>query len=112
VVAEKRRINMDNIRLIITRYDDNSIMCEAVRGIEHFGFGTFLCNIKPEEIKCDAFSKSALLMAIEKDGLNGMEIWVDNRIAWSAPNHKIIMPLCEISKQQGSNVWLEQLKSE
>lgn len=98
------------IRLKISKHDDESIKLQALEGIDHFGFGTFLCNIKPEEIECDDFSKNALLNATEQQGLNGLEIWPDNRIAWGSPDESIIMPICEISKQDGSDKWLKELK--
>lgn len=97
------------IRLKIKKHNKDCIELEAVKGINHFGFGTFLCNLKPTEIECDKFSKSVLLNAKAKMGLNGLEIWADNRIAWGDPSHKIIMPISEISKMKGADKWLAQI---
>lgn len=98
------------IRLKIRRRDDVHIELEALEGIDHFGFGTFLCNLKPEEVECDEFSKHVLMEATEKTGLNGMEIWADNRVAWGDSSHGIIMPIAEISKMAGANSWLEKIE--
>lgn len=97
------------IRLRIKQHDENHIVLEALEGIDHFGFGTFLCDINPDQIECDAFSKNALLRATEKRGLNGMEIWQDNRIAWGDPSHEIVMPIKEISKMKGAERWLSKI---
>ncbi len=75
-------------RLKVTRHDDNHILCKALKGIDHFGFGTFLCELKPEEIEADEFSKQALMSADNKSGLNGLEMWPDNRLAWGDPTHE------------------------
>lgn len=96
------------IRLKIRKHDDDHIALEALSGIDHFGFGTFLCKIKPDEIDCDEFSKAALCDASDRDGLQGLEIWPDNRIAWGDPNHTIIMPIKEINNQGAA--WLKDLQ--
>lgn len=98
------------IRLKIRKYDDNHIDLQALSGIDHFGFGTFLCKLKPGEIDSDKFSKNAMINAKEQTGLNGMEIWSDNRIAWGNPDHHIIMPISEISCQQGAD-WIKKIKA-
>ena len=100
------------IRLKIKKHDDKHIKLEALSGIEHHGFGTFLSNLKPEEIECDEFSKRAMMKATEKRGLNGMEIWDENRIAWGSPSKAIIMPTKEISKESGATDWLSQITTE
>lgn len=97
------------IRLKIIKHDNNSIELEALEGIDHFGFGTFLCDLQPDEIECDGFSHRALLNASPKNGLNGMEIWPDNRIAWGSPEHKLVMPIKEISNLN-ANDWLHQIQ--
>ncbi|HDY87300.1 MAG TPA: hypothetical protein ENH82_04185 [bacterium] len=96
------------VRLRIRKHNDENIVLEALEGIDHFGFGTFLCNIKPNEIDCDEFSKQVMLLAKEQIGLNGLEIWNDNRIAWGDPSHKIIMPISEISRDSGC-AWLNEI---
>ena len=107
-----RRVGLDEIvRLVIRKHGDDSILCKALKGIDHFGFGTFLCNLQPNEIKADKFSKEALLSAREQSGLNGMEIWPDNRIAWGDPRHEIIIPLSEISKAKGAEKWLRLIEA-
>ncbi len=98
-------------RLRIKKHNNKSIKLEVLEGADHFGFGTFLCDIDPEEIECDKFSKEAMLNAVEREGLNGLEIWKDNRIAWGDPSHKIIMPIDEISKAEGSDTWLKKIKA-
>lgn len=95
------------IRLKIRKHDNEHIHLTALSGIDHFGFGTFLCDIKPKEIECDAFSKKVLVNAPYRDGLQGLEIWPDNRIAWGDPSHEIVMPIDSISNQEAK--WLEQL---
>ena len=100
------------IRLKIKKHDDKHISLEALSGIEHHGFGTFLSNLKPEEIECDEFSKRTIREATEKRGLNGMEIWDENRIAWGSLAGAIIMPTKEISKEPGADKWLSQITTE
>jgi len=98
-----------SIRLRITKHDDEHIRLEAIQGINHFGFGTFLLNLQPEEIESDNFSKNALLEAHEQSGLNGLEIWEDNRLAWGDASESIIMPTKEISKQKGADNWISNI---
>jgi len=98
-------------RLKIRKEDEEHIKLEAIDGIDHFGFGTFLCELQPKEIDCDQFSKDSLINAVEKHGLNGLEIWQDNRIAWGSPSETIIVPVSEISKASGSN-WLEKIQTQ
>ena len=95
------------IRLKAKKHDDTHISLEAIEGIEHFGFGTFLCDLQPDQIECDQFSKDALTNAPYRHGLQGLEIWPDNRIAWGDPNHQIIMPLEDISNQGAD--WLTKI---
>ena len=97
------------IRLKISKQDETSILLEAIEGIDHFGFGTFLCNIKEDEIECDKFSKEVLVQSSEKSGLNGLEIWEDNRIAWGSPSESIIMPISEISNMTKKDSWLSRI---
>lgn len=98
------------IRLKIQRHDEEHIELVGLHGLERHGFGTFLNNLKPEEIECDKFSKRTMLKAKEKGGLNGCEIWADNRIAWGDPASSIIMPIDEISKMDGADSWLSEIK--
>jgi|13_taG_2_1085334.scaffolds.fasta_scaffold14100_5 hypothetical protein len=99
------------IRLKISKHDTQNILLEALNGIDNFGFGTFLCDLKADEIECDKFSKEAILNAKEKSGLNGMEIWEDNRIAWGSPSPKIIMPISEISNMCETDGWLTEINA-
>lgn len=98
------------IRLKISKHDNDHILLEALEGIDHFGFGTFLLNIQPNEIEVDEFSIQAILNSRYKKGLQGLEIWEDNRIAWGHPDHKIIMPINEISKDKEADIWLKKIK--
>lgn len=98
------------MRLKIRKHDDDSVKLDALEGIDHFGFGTFLLDIKPEEIDADQFSKDALLAGRPKSGLNGLEIWADSRIAWGDPSHSIIMPISEFSIHDGASKWLEEIE--
>ena len=97
------------IRLRIKQHGDSHVCCEAVDGITHYGFGTFLENIQAHQIECDAFSKNALLTASFLRDLAGLEIWRDNRIAWGSPALSILMPIDCISKQDGADEWIEQI---
>ena len=99
-----------NIRLKITKHDENHILLQARGQIDHFGFGTFLCDLKPSQIDADAFSKKALLSAKYQEGLSGLELWSDNRVAWGNPSESIVMPLREISKHEGADEWLKDIK--
>lgn len=95
------------IRLKIRKYDDEHIKLTALEGIDHFGFGTFLCEIQPNEIDCDEFSKKVLVDSPYRHGLQGLEIWPDNRIAWGDPSHTIVMPIESISNQEA--LWLQEI---
>jgi len=95
------------IRLKIRKHDNENIILTALEGIDHFGFGTFLCEIQPDEIDCDEFSKQALIDSPYRHGLQGLEIWPDNRIARGSPEHEIIMPLEDISNQEAN--WLQEI---
>jgi len=95
------------LRLKVKKHDDEHISLEALADIDHFGFGTFLCELQPDQIECDQFSKDAMMSAPYRDGLQGLEIWPDNRLAWGDPNHQIIMPLEEISNQGAD--WLTKI---
>ena len=97
------------IRLRVKKHDDEHIKLEAIGKIDHFGFGTFLCDLKPEEVECDEFSKQALLNGKEKSGLNGLEIWADNRLAWGDLSETIIMPISEISNMKDADKWLLEI---
>ncbi len=97
-------------RLKISRVDDDSIQLEAIAEYIHHGFGTFLTELKPEEIECDSFSKNALLNAKYQNGLNALELWGDNRIAWGTTNLAVIVDLKTISKEIGANAWLKLIK--
>lgn len=95
------------IRLKAARIDDGHIVLMALEGVDHFGFGTFLCDLKPEEVEADEFALDALTSASGKSGLNGVEIWSDNRIAWGDPGETIIMPVSEISNMGAK--WLKDV---
>ena len=99
------------VRLRISQFDDETIQLEALAGIKHFGFGTFLCDLQPEEIECDTFSKQVLLKAKYQHGLQGLEIWPDNRIAWGDLSHTVLMPIEYISKADGSD-WVEKIAAQ
>lgn len=97
------------IRLKIQKHDENHIELSALNRIEHHGFGTFLIDLKPEEVECDEFSKQALLAATEKGGLNGMEIFDNNILSWGSPEEDIIMPISEISNACNKDGWLSKI---
>jgi hypothetical protein len=98
------------IRLKISKIDDSTIQLEAVAEYVHHGFGTFLMDIQPEEIECDAFSKEVLLAAKWQRGVYSLEIWELNRLAWGSTTLTVVVPLQEISKEVGADVWLELIQ--
>ncbi len=85
-----------------------SLLALSKKRFNHYGFGTFLCNAKPDEIDITQEALDALLNCPEKSGLQGLELWADNRLAWGSLSPEFVVPLDSINRMSGSEKWLEQ----
>ncbi|HEY9786003.1 MAG TPA: hypothetical protein V6D17_11415 [Candidatus Obscuribacterales bacterium] len=72
------------------------------------GFGTFLEGVKPGEISISKEAKDALLRCRYLSGLQGMEIFNRNILAWGAPSLHIAIPLNGISLHNGAAQWFDE----
>jgi hypothetical protein len=79
---------------------------------EHHGFGTFLLNIDPKEITITRNALQALLDCPYRQGLEGMEIWGANRIAWGDPKLTMTVPVDEICCEPEAKKWLRECNIE
>ncbi len=93
-------------------YDAKSryIMLEALKQerFEHHGFGTFLCDIKPGEVQISAEALEVLMGCPYRSGMQGLEIWSQNRIAWASPNLRFMLLAEDVSRESGAAKWLKK----
>jgi hypothetical protein len=75
--------------------------------ITHYGFGSFLENINPKEILISKGALESLLQCPERRGLQGLEFWEDNRLAWGSPSPKFAVHLKHINCPEGAKSWLK-----
>lgn len=105
---------MEDFSLIIALAEEkfgHAIHLKAVkkeRFVNH-GFGTFLCDIKPSEISITQEALDTLLNCSEKGGLQGMEFWEENRIAWGSQSFDFIVPIKHISVHRGAKKWIKEM---
>lgn len=78
--------------------------------LELHGFGSFLCNVKGKDIRISSEAKEALLNQPERSGLQGMEFWPDNRIAWACQDEVFNVPLNAINMPEKAKIWVRKLK--
>lgn len=74
----------------------------------HYGFGTFLENINPEEVLISESALEALLKCPARSGLQGLEFWPENRLAWGDPRPYIAVPYDAINCPNGAKKWLRK----
>jgi hypothetical protein len=65
--------------------------------ITHHGFGSFLAKYDPSEVGITDAARERLLEGFYKRGLQGMEIFDHNVLAWGDPNHWIHVPFANVS---------------
>lgn len=73
----------------------------------HYGFGTFLENVAPKEILISKNALEVLLHCPERSGLQGLEFWQDNRLAWGSLSPDFIVPYNSINCPKGAKSWLK-----
>lgn len=69
------------------------------------GFGTFLENIQPGEISISRQALDALQRCTYKAGLQGMEIFAGNILAWGVPMPNVTLELARASRHENT-AWL------
>ncbi len=96
-----------SLRIEYDKKEDEIILTtiDFDRFTEH-GFGTFLENVDPPEVSISQAALDALLACPERDGLQGLEFWADNRLAWGAPVPCLIVPCDEVNCPEGAKIWL------
>ena len=94
------------------KYDEtkNLIMVEALISARftHYGFGTFLENVEPNEVRITQKALKVLLQVPERGGLQGMEFWADNRLAWGSLSLKFSVSPQDINVPQKAKQWIKQ----
>ena len=77
--------------------------------LTHHGFGTFLENVDPAEIDISTAALSLILEQPERSGLQGLEFWPDNRIAWASPTPEIFVAPEDVNVPPGARNWLKKM---
>lgn len=75
----------------------------------HYGFGTFLENIDPAEISITREALDILLAGQERSGLQGLEFWADNRLAWANPTSNLLVSPDHINIPKGARKWIREM---
>ena len=95
----------------VTEDDETYIEVQAVNPdrFQNFGFGTFLCDIVPPEIEITQEALDILLECPERSGMQGMEFWGDNRLAWGSIYPTLLIPLNRISVPREAKPWIKKM---
>lgn len=100
-----------DIVVLSIKYDEANflIVVEALvtDRFSYYGFGTFLENVEPEEVRITPRAKEILLSLTERSGLQGMEFWPENRIAWASTSTKFSIPTRDINVPSGAKGWIK-----
>ena len=76
----------------------------------HYGFGTFLEDIKEGEVTITDTAKRILLVVCrERRGMQGLEFWPDDRIAWASRSPVFTIPREHINVPEGAKGWIGAL---
>ena len=78
----------------------------------HYGFGTFLEHIDPKEVSISQEALDILLDCPERDGLQGMEFWPDNRLAWGDPAPCLLVQFHQINVLSKAKDWIREMRIE
>jgi hypothetical protein len=111
--------NTAKLKLSIEDYEgEPHILVAVVRSVaigrlrdrfQHHGFGTFMCDIQPHEVEVTAEARAALLDTPYRRGLQGLEFWEDNRIAWGSRDPSLLVPLGDVNVPSGAKDWISKL---
>lgn len=90
--------------------DSGDIALEALRPerFTHYGFGTFLENVDPKEVSISRVALDALLECPERSGLQGLEFWPDNRLAWGDSSPRFLVPTDAINCPKNAKDWIKE----
>lgn len=96
--------------LRISCVEDTKILFEALKPerFEIYGFGTFLCDIDPKEVSITRQALEVLLNCPYRSGVQAVEIWGENRIAWGAKSCSFKIEPLYICREPESKKWLEK----
>ena len=75
----------------------------------HYGFGTFLEKVDPAEVSITQEAIDILLECSERSGLQGLEFWPDNRLAWGTPASDLLISLDQINVPQKAKKWIKEM---
>ena len=105
----------NNFSLIIqAEEDDEEGKCVAVKALKvkrftHYGFGTFLENVAPSEVSITQEALDILLECPERRGLQGLEFWPDNRLAWGSRSPYLLIPVDQINVPSAAKKWIKKM---
>lgn len=74
------------------------------------GFGTFMQDIQPGEVECSQEALDLLLSCHEQGGLNGLEFWKQNMLAWGSQSQILLIPIDEISVPGAAKSWIREFQ--
>ncbi len=96
---------------LIERDEDKVFHVKALNKdrLTHYGFGTFVENVEPSEIAITPEAREALLAQPERGGLQGLEFWPDNRMAWGDPGPQIEVHPDDVNVPEGAKKWIRQM---
>jgi len=77
--------------------------------LTHYGFGTFVENIEPSEIDITSDALEELLAQPERSGLQGLEFWPDNRMAWGCPDTEIFVHPNDVNVPRDAKKWIREM---
>ncbi|KKL68472.1 hypothetical protein LCGC14_2124600 [marine sediment metagenome] len=77
--------------------------------LTHYGFGTFMENIDPLEIDITSDALEELLAQPERNGLQGLEFWPDNRMAWGCPDSEIFVHPDAVNVPRDAKKWIRKI---
>jgi len=72
------------------------------------GFGTFLSKIDEGEISITQEAYDALASCPYRSGLQGLELFKNNMLAWGSQSPTFSVPCGCISLHEGAELWLEK----
>lgn len=109
-MAKKRK----DFSLTIEVKEDDGEKCIAVKALKskrftHYGFGTFLEIVVPSEVSVTQDALDILLECPERHGLQGLEFWPDNRLAWANPSPYLLIPIDKINVPTEAKKWIKEM---
>lgn len=78
---------------------------------KHYGFGTFLENIKPGEVLISKAALKKLMSCSYRNGLQGLDLFPQNVLSWGDPSPNMTVPMDAISVDPKAKTWLRKCKT-